>query len=54
MAALFIKVSDRKLNIEWGGLPYRKREVMIPWKGEVVPGWEAKISVEEGIQRFLR
>lgn len=54
LAALFIKVSDRKLNIEWGGLPYRKREVMIPWKGEVVPGWKAKISVEEGIQRFLR
>ena len=54
LAALFIKVSDRKLNIEWGGLPYRKSEVMIPWKGEVVPGWKAKISVEEGIQRFLR
>ena len=54
LAALFIKVSDRKLNIEWGGLPYRKREVMIPWKGDVVPGWKAKISVEEGIQRFLR
>lgn len=54
LATLFIKVSGRKLNIEWGGLPYRKREVMIPWKGEVVPGWKAKISVEEGIRSFLR
>lgn len=54
LATLFIKVSGRKLNIEWGGLPYRKREVMIPWKGEVVPGWHAKISVEEGIQCFLK
>lgn len=53
LAALFIHVSGRKLNIEWGGLPYRKREVMIPWKGEIVPGWKAKVGVEEGIHKFL-
>lgn len=25
------------LNIEWGMLPYRKREVMVPYKGKVLP-----------------
>jgi nucleoside-diphosphate-sugar epimerase len=53
LANQFVHVSGRKLKIEWGGLPYRKREVMIPWKGEIVPGWKAKITVEDGILKFL-
>ena len=53
LASLFIDVSGRKLNIEWGGLPYRKREVMVPWKGEIIPGWSANIGVKDGILKFL-
>ncbi len=53
LANLFCEVSGRKLNIEWGGRPYREREVMIPWKGIPVPGWKAEIKVEEGILKFL-
>ena len=26
-----------KLNIEWGALPYREREVMVPYKGNLLP-----------------
>lgn len=53
LAQLFSEVSGRKLNIEWGGRPYRDREVMIPWKGTPVPGWKAEIDVEKGIRMFL-
>ena len=53
LAQLFSKVSGRKLNIEWGGRPYREREVMIPWKGVPVPEWRAMIGVEDGIRLFL-
>ena len=53
LANLFCKVSERKLNIEWGGRPYRDREVMVPWKGIPVPGWKAKIDAEKGIRLFL-
>lgn len=53
LANLFVQVSGRQLNIAWGGLPYRKREVMVPWKGEVVPGWKAEVTVEKGISLFL-
>lgn len=53
LAQLFCKVSGRKLNIDWGGRPYRDREVMVPWKGMPVPGWESKVKVEEGIKLFL-
>lgn len=53
LAQLFCDVSGRKLNIEWGGRPYRDREVMVPWKGTPVPDWEAKVKVEQGIRLFL-
>jgi len=53
LAGIFERVSGKRLNIEWGGRPYRDREVMVPWKGEVVPGWTARISAPEGIRLFL-
>lgn len=53
LADLFCKVSGRKLNIEWGGRPYRAREVMVPWKGKPLPGWKAQVGIEEGIQLFI-
>ena len=54
IADVFASVSGRKLNIEWGGRPYRDREVMIPWKGPILPGWEPKFDLELGIQLFLK
>lgn len=53
LASLFSEVSGRNLKIEWGGLSYRKREVMLPWIGTPLPGWKAKVRVEEGIKLFL-
>ena len=53
LAQLYCKVSGSKLNIEWGGRPYRDREVMVPWKGIPVPGWKAKVNVKDGILLFL-
>jgi hypothetical protein len=46
-------VAGKNLNIEWGGLPYRDREVMKPWKGEVLKGWKAQKSLEQGIKEFI-
>ena len=54
LAKIFEQVSQKKLNIEWGGLPYREREVMIPWEmGKIIPGWKQTIDIYQGIQRFL-
>ena len=54
IAALYEKVSGKKLAISWGGKPYRKREVMCPWiQGTPLPGWEAKLSLEEGIKKII-
>ncbi|MFZ3171875.1 MAG: NAD(P)-dependent oxidoreductase [Carboxydocellales bacterium] len=49
------KIIGKPLPIEWGGLPYRTREVMKPWdKGVYLPGWAPKISLEEGIRKLIQ
>jgi nucleoside-diphosphate-sugar epimerase len=54
LACLYEKITNRELNINWGGRPYREREVMIPWEnGEKIPGYRQNITVEEGIRRFV-
>ena len=51
LVELFVRVTAGPLAIEWGGRPYRDREVMIPWNtGSPVPGWQPKVGLEEGIQ----
>lgn len=49
----FEEVYETKLNINWGRRPYRDREVMATWdKGEVLPNWYPKISLEEGLRKL--
>jgi len=55
LVKIYENVSDTKLNVEWGGRPYRAREVMQPWPGGVtLPGWSPKVSIEEGIKIMLQ
>lgn len=52
LAMVYKEVTGATLNIEWGGRPYRAREVMQPWsRGETLPGWSPKISLREGIEK---
>ena len=49
----YAKIISIKLPIQWGGRPYRLREVMVPWtSGISVPGWRPTIGLEEGIRRM--
>ena len=51
LVEIYEKVTEQILDINWGGRPYRYREVMIPWKGgKHLPGWRPKISLAEGIR----
>ncbi|WP_432380658.1 NAD-dependent epimerase/dehydratase family protein [Duganella sp. P38] len=53
IAALYARVSGKPLNIEWGGRPYREREVMVPWHSyRSVPGWQPKVALAEGLALF--
>jgi nucleoside-diphosphate-sugar epimerase len=43
----------RPVNVEWGGLPYRPRDVLEPWTDhEVVPGWRVRVALRDGIVRM--
>lgn len=52
LAALFEKLTGKKCNIEWGGLPYRKRDIMhavAPIGRLLNLGWKSRIKLENGI-----
>ncbi len=49
---MYEDITKNYVQINWGKRPYRKREVMIPWnKGEKLPNWKAKVSLQEGIKK---
>lgn len=53
LASIFEKTTGKKLNINWGGRPYKQKEVMIPWNtANVVPRWKPLISVFDGIKKL--
>lgn len=54
LVKLVEKISGKDLKIQWGGRPYRAREVMETWKDyRPLPGWEPRVSLESGIREFL-
>ncbi|MFH1263757.1 MAG: NAD(P)-dependent oxidoreductase [Pseudomonadota bacterium] len=43
----------RRVPIEWGGRPYRHREMMEPHHSQLLPGWSPAISLREGLRTIL-
>lgn len=50
LVELFIRETGISLQPNWGGRPYRAREVMEPWIGQPLPGWWPKIDLTTGIR----
>lgn len=54
LVELYEKLSGGDLDVTWGARPYRRREMMTPWDGgEVLPNWQAKVTLEQGIKQLL-
>lgn len=51
--ALFVQVAGTPLNVVWAARSYREREVMHPWLGQVLPGWQPKTTLQDGLRRML-
>lgn len=50
----YLKLSGRNIRIQWGGRPYRNREIMNPKGiGTILPGWTPKHSLEEGLKKYI-
>ncbi|XLZ69001.1 NAD(P)-dependent oxidoreductase [Massilia sp. SR12] len=53
LAELYGRVSGKTLAIDWGGRPYRPREVMLPWtRCQALPGWRPRVALADGLARF--
>jgi nucleoside-diphosphate-sugar epimerase len=54
VVALFEEAVGRRLGIQWGGRPYRTREVMRPWsRGIPLPGWKPRITLRQGFNGMV-
>lgn len=54
LSRIFEEVTSTKLNINWGGRPYKDREVMNPISSNnVLPGFKHKVSIRDGIRRIV-
>jgi nucleoside-diphosphate-sugar epimerase len=54
LAVAVEQVTGYAIQAEWGALPYRDREVMQPWSNyEKLPGWQASITLEEGLKMLV-
>lgn len=45
------QATGRGVPVQWGARPYRPREIMSPWAGEPLPGWQPQIDLTEGLAR---
>lgn len=53
VVAAYERVKNVRLNIAWGARPYRRREVMEPWRGgAALPGWRPRITLEQGLAQL--
>lgn len=53
LVVIYGDVVGRPLNVEWGGLPYRPREVLELWTHhQLVPGWQPRVGLADGIVRM--
>jgi len=51
IASLIGEIVGQAPPIDWGGRPYRDREIMTPYEGFAsVPGWTPQISLEAGLK----
>lgn len=50
LVEIYSQLTGREIKINWGGLPYREREVMTPWENfKYLPNWAPTIDLCDGI-----
>lgn len=48
------KIANKKLKINWGKIQYKKREIMRPYIGNILPGWEIKTAIDVGLRKVFK
>lgn len=47
-------IVNKKLKINCGNIPYKKREIMQPYIGNILPGWEAMTAIDVGLRKIFK
>ena len=51
---MYLRITGKKVIVNWGEKPYRFREVMSTWtNGKPIQGWSPKISLQVGFQYLV-
>lgn len=50
---VFEAMGNREIDCKWGGFPLPPRNPVEPWNGPSLPGWQARVSLDDGIRQFL-
>jgi nucleoside-diphosphate-sugar epimerase len=53
LVALFQAATGQKLTVNRGAFTQPPRNMPTPWRGDVLPGWTAKVELADGIRRLL-
>ena len=53
VAATLEQAAGRKLPLRFGQRPHRPREVMHPWEGPPLPGWQPQITLLQGLRDLI-
>lgn len=50
----YLQIAGKDIKCNWGKRSYREREIMNPdGIGEPLPGWEAKYTLQQGLQKYI-
>ncbi len=54
IVALYGRTIGKPVPVNWGGRPYRPREVMVPWnQGQKIPGWKPHYDLITGLKKVI-
>lgn len=53
IVAAFERAGERPLDAHYGAYPTPPRTPGTLWQGTVLPGWSARVSLDDGVRRFL-
>ncbi len=50
VVAIWQEATGRRADVAWGARPDRPGEIIVPWEGTRLPGWEPKIPLKTGLK----
>ena len=53
LVATWQEATGRTINVAWGARPERPGEIMVPWEGARLPGWEPEIALKTGFRALF-